>query len=87
MGRNDFYTIKVVCAKCRTELYKYKKEGGGELIKCYCSNILEDYTNGDLRCPKCGSQFARNGMVHGRPANIIIGGKVNVKGHHGKNNH
>lgn len=85
MSKSDFYTIKVVCAKCQTELYKYKKEGGGELIKCYVSNILEDYTNGDLCCPKCGQQFAREAMIHARPAHKIINGKVIVRGHHGKN--
>jgi len=85
MSKSDFYTIRVVCAKCQTVLYKYKKEGGGELIKCYVSNILEDYTKGDLCCPKCGQQFARKAMVHGRPAHKIINGKVTVRGHHGKN--
>ena len=85
MSKSDFYTIRVVCAKCRTELYKYKKEGGGELIKCYVSNILEDYTAGDLCCPKCGQQFAREAIVHARPAYKIINGKVIVRGHHGKN--
>ena len=47
VGKNDWYTITILCSKCQTSLYKYKKEGGGELIKCYVSNILEDYTNGD----------------------------------------
>lgn len=85
MAKSSFYTIKVVCAKCQTLLYKYKKEGGGELIKCYTSNILEDNTKVKLHCPKCGQQFAREAMVHGRPAHRIIGGKVIVVGHHGKN--
>lgn len=85
VGKNDWYTIKVVCAKCKTVLYKYKKEGGGELIKCYVDNILEDNTNGDLCCPECGQQFARPKMVHGRPAHVIIHGKVITRGHHGKN--
>lgn len=85
MSRSDFYTIKVVCAKCQTVLYKYKKEGGGELIKCYVSGIMKDYTKGDLHCPNCGQEFARLGKVHNRPAHIMIGGKVVVRGHHGKN--
>lgn len=84
VGKNDFYTIKVVCAKCQTELYKYRKEGGGELIKCYVSGIIEDHTTQKLHCPKCGQQFAREAMVHGRPAHKIIQGKVRVVGHHGK---
>ncbi len=84
VGKNDWYTITIICAKCQTELYRYKKEGGGELIKCYVDNILEDHTKGDLHCPKCNEQFARLAMVHGRPAHKIIGGKVIVRGHHGK---
>lgn len=84
VGKNDWYTITILCSKCQTSLYKYKKEGGGELIKCYISNILEDYTKGNLCCPNCGQQFAREAIVHNRPAHKIIGGKVIIRGHHGK---
>lgn len=82
--KNDTYTIAVHCNNCRSILYRYKKEGGGTLIKCYKDMIIEDYTKGDLLCPKCSQQFARDAIVHNRPANKIIGGKVFVKGHHGK---
>lgn len=85
MSKTSLYTIEVICAKCQTPLYRYKKEGGGELIKCYVSGILKDHTNGDLKCPTCGQQFAREAMIHGRPAHKIINGKVIVRGHHGKN--
>ena len=42
--------------------------------------ILEDHTKGDLKCPKCGQQFARKKVIHNKPANKIIQGKVYVKG-------
>jgi phage FluMu protein Com len=72
-------TIKIYCQKCNTLLYKYHKEGPGHLIKCYRSRIIKDYTAGDLSCPKCGTVFAREAMIHGKPAYKIIQGKVFVK--------
>jgi hypothetical protein len=39
----------------------------------------EDYTNGDLKCPNCGEQFARERMIHGKPAYKIVQGKVFMK--------
>ncbi|MEK6807700.1 MAG: hypothetical protein AABX75_01595 [Nanoarchaeota archaeon] len=74
------YTINIFCRKCRTHLYKYRKEGEGHLMKCYKSNIIEDHTRGDLKCHGCGQEFAREGMVHNRPAHKVIQGKVYVKG-------
>jgi hypothetical protein len=74
-----WHTVKIYCSKCKTLLCKYHKEGYGHLIKCYKDQIIEDYTNRDLRCPKCGEQFAREAMIHGKPANKIIQGKVFVK--------
>jgi len=71
-------TIKIYCAKCRTLLYKYRKQGTGHLIKCYKHGIVKDFTQGDLKCPKCGKQFAREAMIHGKPAHKIIQGKVFV---------
>lgn len=73
------HTIKVYCEKCKTLLYRYRKEGEGHLIKCYKDGITKDNTNGDLKCPNCGETFAREAMIHGRPANKIIQGKVCVK--------
>ena len=55
MGRNTFI-IAVHCSKCKTFLYRYKKEGGGSLIKCYADMILSDNTKGDLRCSSCGQR-------------------------------
>ena len=66
MGKT--YTIAVHCAKCTTLLYRYKKEGGGTLIKCYADMIMSDYTKGDLTCPSCGQEFARHAVFHNRPA-------------------
>lgn len=83
MAKSDSYTISVHCSKCKTLLYKYRKEGGGELIKCYVDMIIDDHTQGDLKCPSCGQEFARLKSFHHRPAHKIIRGKVYVKGHHG----
>ena len=83
MGRKGGFSIKVHCNKCKEKLYHYWKDKGGELLKCYVDEITKDFTNGELKCPKCGEEFARLGTVHNRPANIIIRGKVYVKGHHG----
>jgi len=83
VGKGGAFTIDVRCAGCRAKLYRYRKEGGGELIKCYTDMILEDFTKGDLRCPGCGQEFARRAVIHNRPAHKMIGGKVFVRGHHG----
>jgi hypothetical protein len=72
-------TIKVYCAGCKTQLYKYWKVGKGHLLKCYKDRIIKDYTKGDLKCPKCGEIFAREVIIHAKPANKIIQGKVYVK--------
>lgn len=76
---SNFKTIKIYCANCRTLLYKYHKAGSGHLVKCFVKRIKEDNTNGDLKCPDCGQQFARRRMIRGQPANKIIQGKVFVK--------
>jgi len=47
--------------------------------ECYKDRILKDYTKGDLKCPKCGEVFAREAIIHAKPANKIIQGKVCVK--------
>lgn len=107
--------MKVYCAKCQEQLYKYKKvqiacaciacktlvtlrldmicvvivcvltvptckiQGGkGSLVKCFVERIVEDATAGDLKCPQCGTEFARPAMIRGKPANKIIGGKVTM---------
>lgn len=73
-------TISIFCARCNTKLYKYKKGGRGGLVKCVVDRIAEDYTNGDLKCPKCEQEFARLIMIRDRPAHKIIQGKVFTRG-------
>jgi len=78
-SRRGKRTIRVYCARCNQLLYKYRKGGGGRLVKCFKYLIVQDNTEGDLLCPSCGQAFARETMVYGRPANKIIQGKVTVK--------
>jgi len=72
--------IKVCCSNCETLLYKYFKAGPGHLVKCYKDRIIKDFTNKDLKCPKCKKEFAREMIIHGKPANKIIQGKVFRRG-------
>lgn len=77
---NDFRTISICCLKCGSLLYKYCKYGTGSLVKCFLDGITEDQTQGDMKCPSCGVEFARFKMIGGKPAHRIIRGKVLVKG-------
>jgi len=77
--RDKGHIIKVYCANCQKELYKYLKAGSGHLVKCYQDRIIKDFTKGDLKCPRCGKPFARETMIRGKPANKIIQGKVFTK--------
>ena len=76
----DRRTIAIHCAKCRTLLYKYHKGGRGGLVKCLVERIVEDHTEGDLKCPRCKQEFARLRTMEGRPAHKIIQGKVYTRG-------
>lgn len=78
-SRRSARTIRIHCANCGEFLYKYRKGGSGRLVKCFKDGIVQDNTEGDLRCPGCGQAFARETMVYGRPANKIIQGKVTVR--------
>ena len=78
-SRRGRRTIRIYCANCGHFLYKYRKGGGGKLVKCFVEKIVQDNTEGDLSCPSCGQAFARETMAYGRPANKIIQGKVTVK--------
>jgi hypothetical protein len=73
-------TIAIHCAACRTLLYRYRKGGTGALVKCFAERIAEDFTNGDLRCHRCGQEFARLRAMQGKPAHKIIQGKVFTRG-------
>ena len=77
---NNFRSIDILCSACLCKLYKYRKGGRGSLVKCLPERILADYTKGDLRCPDCGQEFAREVGMGGRTVFKIIGGKENVKG-------
>ena len=79
-GDPDRRTIGIHCASCRRLLYKYRKGGTGGLVKCFVERIVEDHTEGDLRCPQCGQEFARFKMMEGQRAHKIIQGKVYTKG-------
>ena len=61
-------------------LYRYRKGGSGGLVKCLEERIARDYTAGDLRCPRCGGEFARRMTLAGKPAHKIIHGKVFTRG-------
>ena len=71
--------INIHCSRCKQKLYKYRKDKPGRLVKAYVREILKDHTRGDLKCHKCGQDFARKAMIHGKPAHKIIQGKVSVK--------
>ncbi len=79
-GDPERRTIGIHCAACRSLLYRYRKGGTGGLVKCFVKRIVEDHTEGDLRCPQCGQEFARERMFSGKPAHKIIQGKVFVRG-------
>ena len=79
MAKNP-HTIAIHCAQCRTLLYRYRKGGQGGLVKCLLERIVEDRTGGDLKCPRCGQEFARFRTIGGRPAHKIIQGKVYTRG-------
>ncbi len=76
----NYRSIHILCASCLCKLYKYRKGGRGSLVKCIPDRILKDYTKGDLRCPECAQEFAREVSMGGRIVYKIIGGKVLTKG-------
>ncbi|WP_028025434.1 hypothetical protein [Enterovibrio calviensis] len=72
-------SVDIVCGKCKTLLFKYKKGGKGALVKCFKERIVVDYTERPCTCPKCETVFARDTLVRGTPAYKIIGGKAALK--------
>lgn len=71
----------MTCAKCAAPLFRYAKGNGAgsQLVKLYVERIVKDYTNSSVACPSCGTVFAREAVIHGRPALKVISGKVRVK--------
>ena len=72
-------TVQIYCAKCKFQLFKYRKGGKGALVKCFKERIVEDYTLEEVICPSCQKQFARDALIRGAPALKIVGGKVTMK--------
>ena len=72
-------TVDVYCAKCKAQLFKYRKGGKGALVKCFKERIVEDFTISACTCPDCEQTFARETLVRGTPAYKMIGGKVTMK--------
>ena len=72
-------TVQIFCAKCRFQLFKYRKGGKGALVKCFKERIVEDYTVEEGICPACNTQFARNTIIRGTPAFKMVGGRVHMK--------
>ena len=71
--------VDIYCARCRTQLFRYRKGGKGALVKCFIERIVEDYTDTPCVCPGCGAEFARQALIRGVPAYKMIGGKGIVK--------
>jgi hypothetical protein len=72
-------TVDIFCAKCKTQLFKYRKGGKGALVKCFKERITTDFTEQACICPNCQQVFARDTLVRGTPAFKIIGGKAFAK--------
>ena len=72
-------TVDIFCAKCKTQLFKYRKGGKGALVKCFKERIVDDYTKTACVCPNCSITFARDCLVRGTPGFKMIGGKVTMK--------
>lgn len=72
-------TIDIFCAKCKQQLFKYRKAGKGALVKCFKERISVDLTEKACTCPNCQTIFARDTLIRGTPALKMIGGKVVFK--------
>ncbi|GMI16434.1 hypothetical protein TrLO_g9255 [Triparma laevis f. longispina] len=77
--------VTISCASCGTKLYRYAKGNGANsrLVKVYKERIVNDFTDADAPCncpnPECTVEFAREDVIHGRPAFKIIQGKAVMK--------
>ena len=88
-GVENYQTVNVVCQKCGTLLFGYKKKNGlkSNLVKMYVERIVNDphalleqaREGNEMQCPSCESRFARDALIHGRPALKMVGGKVRMK--------
>lgn len=72
-------SVVIYCQQCRAMLFKYKKGGKGNLIKCFKERITENFTTTPCQCPRCETIFARDVLIRGTPAYKIIGNKAFCK--------
>ena len=50
----------------KVDMFPLAAAGGkGSLVKTFHERILEDYTDGSLKCPECGQEFARETIIRG----------------------
>jgi len=77
--------VNISCSGCGRRLFRYAKGNGASsrLVKVYKERIVRDFTDQGNPCacpnPDCGSEFAREDIIHGRPAFKIVQGKVVTK--------
>mgnify|MGYP002738674857 CR=1 FL=1 len=59
--------LVIRCAACKTKLYRYLKIGPGKVLRCHKARIKRIFNkpvidaDGSVRCPKCGTVFAKDG--------------------------
>ncbi len=51
--------LLIRCARCKTKLWKYKKIGKGEVLRCHKSRITKFIQgiekDGKILCPRCNT--------------------------------
>ncbi|GAB6887676.1 hypothetical protein JCM13304A_11740 [Desulfothermus okinawensis JCM 13304] len=49
--------LTIRCAKCKKKLWKYKKIGKGEVLRCHKDRITKSFgweeSHGKIFCPRC----------------------------------
>ncbi len=84
LRKKQIFRIKIFCSGCNALLYKYNKEGPGNLVKCFVDGITENNTTKACTCPKCEKVFAREDLLRGRPIHRLIKGTFFKRGNTGK---
>ncbi len=55
--------LTIKCAACKTKIFKYRKIGKGQVLRCYKSRINRvfkaEMTDNHLRCGKCKSVLGK----------------------------
>ncbi len=79
--------LDISCGACGEQVARYRKEGGGALIRLYLDRVIEPGTLAGVRhkeepfaCPRCGQTIglATNG-AGGRPAYRLVPGAFRRK--------